>query len=146
MQHHRCDPQLFRNFNECSHNLSRSTTKPTKWPVRPEKTQISLGICPVWSESLPSAWRNLWSLASHGAHSLDSDQTVRMRRLIWVFARRTCHFVGFVVLRLIYVPYQFKMVNILSKRSNRPLRFFFSTTIAILFTLPERQDFVSSRS
>ena len=24
-------------------------TKPTKWHVRPAKTQISLGICPVWS-------------------------------------------------------------------------------------------------
>ena len=24
-------------------------TKPTKWPLRPAKTQISLGICPVWS-------------------------------------------------------------------------------------------------
>ena len=31
--------------------MIRSTTKPTKWPVRPAKTQISLGIHPVWSES-----------------------------------------------------------------------------------------------
>ena len=31
--------------------MSRSTKKPTKWPVRPAKTQISLGIHPVWSES-----------------------------------------------------------------------------------------------
>ena len=30
--------------------LSHSTTKPTKWHGRPAKTQISLGICPVWSE------------------------------------------------------------------------------------------------
>ena len=30
---------------------SRLMTKPTKWYVRPVKTQISLGICPVWSES-----------------------------------------------------------------------------------------------
>ena len=29
--------------------LSRLTTKPTKWHVRPAKTQISLGIRPVWS-------------------------------------------------------------------------------------------------
>ena len=29
--------------------LSRSMTKPTKWPVHPAETQISLGICPVWS-------------------------------------------------------------------------------------------------
>ena len=30
----------------------------------------------------------------------DSDRTGRMPRLIWVLAGRTCHFVGFVVLRL----------------------------------------------
>ena len=33
-------------------NLSRLMTKPTKWHVHPAKTQISLGIHPVWSESL----------------------------------------------------------------------------------------------
>ena len=27
--------------------MSRLATKPTKWQVRPTKTQISLGICPV---------------------------------------------------------------------------------------------------
>ena len=32
-------------------HMSRSVTKPTKWHVRPAKTQISLGIRPVWSES-----------------------------------------------------------------------------------------------
>ena len=57
--------------------------------VRPAKTQISLGIRPVWSESSLSAWRNLGSLATHWAHSEDSDQTGRMPRLIWVFAGRT---------------------------------------------------------
>ena len=31
------------------HNLSRRMTKPTKWPVCPAKTPISLGICPVYS-------------------------------------------------------------------------------------------------
>ena len=53
-----------------------------KMSVRPEKTQISLGIRPVWSESSLSAWRNLGSLATHWAHSKDSDQTGRMPRLI----------------------------------------------------------------
>ena len=43
--------------------------------VRPVKTQISLGIRPVWSESSLSAWRNLGSLATHWAHIEDSDQT-----------------------------------------------------------------------
>ena len=53
--------------------------------MRPAKTQIR----PVWSESSLSAWRNLGSLATHRAHSEDSDQTGRMPRLIWVFAGRT---------------------------------------------------------
>ena len=63
--------------------------KTNKMTVRPAKTQISLGIYPVWSESSLSAWRNLGSLATHWAHSEDSDQTGRMPRLIWVFAGRT---------------------------------------------------------
>ena len=74
--------------------------KTNKMAVRPAKTQISLGIRPVWSESSLSAWRNLGSLATHWAHSGDSGQTGRMPRLIWVFAGRT-HFVGFVMSRLI---------------------------------------------
>ena len=49
-------------------------TKLTKWHVR-EKTQISLGIRPVWSESSLSAWRKLGSLVTHEAHSEDSDQS-----------------------------------------------------------------------
>ena len=50
-------------------------TKPTKWPVCPAKTQISLGIRPVWSESSLSAWRSIGSLANRKVHSEDSDQT-----------------------------------------------------------------------
>ena len=37
-------------------------TKTNKVSVRPAKTQISLGIRPVWSEASLSAWRNLWVL------------------------------------------------------------------------------------
>ena len=37
------------------------------------------------------------------ADSEDSDQTVRMLRLIWVFAERTCNIFGFVKWRLIFV-------------------------------------------
>ena len=81
--------------------LSRLMTKPSKWHVRPVKTQISLGIRPVWSVSSLSAWRKLGSLATHWVHSEDSDQTGQMPRLIWVFAGRTDHFVGFVMRRLI---------------------------------------------
>ena len=63
--------------------------KTNKMSVRPVKTQISLGIRPVWSESSLSAWRKLGSLATHWAHCEDSDQTGWMPRLIWVFAGRT---------------------------------------------------------
>ena len=79
---HVCTPQPL-------YNMSCLMTKPTNWHVRPVKTQISLGIRPVWSESLLSAWRKLASLATHWAHSKDSDQTGRLPRLIWVFAGRT---------------------------------------------------------
>ena len=39
--------------------------KTNKMSVRPAKTQISLGIRPVWSESSLSAWGKLKSLATH---------------------------------------------------------------------------------
>ena len=39
--------------------------KTNKVTVRPAKTQICLGIRPVWSESSLSAWRKLGSLATH---------------------------------------------------------------------------------
>ena len=57
--------------------------------VRPAETQISPGFRPFWSESSVSARRYLGSLATHWAHSDDSDQTGRMPRLIWVFDGRT---------------------------------------------------------
>ena len=56
--------------------------------VRPAKTQISLGIRPVRSESSLSAWRNPRPLATHWVHSEYSDQSRWMPRLIRVFAGR----------------------------------------------------------
>ena len=68
--------------------MSRLMTKPTKW-LRPAKTQISLGICPVWSESsLCAQWVAKDPSFLH-VDSEDSDQTGRMPRLIWVFTGRT---------------------------------------------------------
>ena len=55
---------------------------------RHDKTN-KMAVRPVWSESSLSAWRKLGSLATHWAHSEDSDQTGRMPMLIWVFAGRT---------------------------------------------------------
>ena len=97
----------YRNLTDCilllhitwEIHLSHLMNKTNKMTVRPAKTQISLGICPVWSESSLSTWQHLGFLATHWAHS--SDQTGLMLRLIWVFAGCTCHFVGFVMRRLI---------------------------------------------
>ena len=51
-------------------------------------------------QSSLSVWRNIWSLAILRVHTEDYDQTGQMHRLIWVFAGRTSHFVGFVMWRL----------------------------------------------
>ena len=74
-------------------------TKQTKWPVHPAKTQISLDINPVWSESLQCAQWVAEDPRFLYADSEDSDQTGRMLRLIWTFAGHT-DFVGFVVWQL----------------------------------------------
>ena len=95
------------------HKLSLCTTKPTKWPVHPGKTQISLGIRPDWSESSLSApWVAKDPMVLH-TNSEDSDQTRQIPRLIWVFAGCTGHFVGFVVSRLRWwFTFQMKTLNI----------------------------------
>ena len=54
---------------------------------------IKSSLCSHWVAEDPSFLH---------ADSEDSDQTGRMPRLIWVFAGRTCHFVGFVMRRLNY--------------------------------------------
>ena len=73
-----------------------ATWQTNEMSVHPAKTLISLGICPVWSESSLSTWRKLGSLATHWAH--------RLPMLICIFAGCT-HFVGFVMSWLIcYSP------------------------------------------
>ena len=57
--------RLERDTNEPTHDKTNNMT------VRPAKTQISLGIRPVWSESSMSARRKPGSLATHWWHSED---------------------------------------------------------------------------
>ena len=71
----------------------------TFWHVCPTKTQISLRIRAVWSESSLSTWRNSVSLDIKNVPSQDYDQTARTRRLIWIFVGRTCPKVPFLTLR-----------------------------------------------
>ena len=63
-----------------------NTTKPTKWPMCQAKIEISLGICPVWSESPLSIWR-FKSLATHIAHSKGSDSVATVGKIPgkWIF-------------------------------------------------------------
>ena len=103
--------------------------KTNKMTVRPTKTQISLGIRPVWSESYLCAQRVAKDPRFLHADSEDSDQTGRMPRLIWVFAGRTCHFVGFVMRRLISVS----MTTIMHKCTVKPYCSTFRRITAIIF-------------
>ena len=68
-----CSPMWQVPFKHGLAHLSCDTTNPTKWHVRPAKTQINLGIPPVWSVfavCMKKAWilsyllstqRRLWS-------------------------------------------------------------------------------------
>ena len=77
--------------------MSPSMTKPTKWPVRPAKIPISLGIPQVYAVRMK-------------IHCILSYPLSTQRRLIrlgrcsgWSESYLgACHFVGFVMLRLIY--------------------------------------------
>ena len=70
-------------------SFSRRMTKPIKWHVHPAKTQISLGIRPVCSESSVCDQRVAKDPRFLHMLSKDPDQTERMPRLIRVFAGHT---------------------------------------------------------
>ena len=76
--------------------MSLRTTKPAKWPVRPGKTQISLGICPLCSVR----WKDSQALkpSSGWQQILWSDWADAQADLI--FAGHTGHFVGFAMLQI----------------------------------------------
>ena len=83
-------------------HMSKGTALATRLLMRPAKTQISLRIRAVWSESSLSALRRFAFLATRRVPCENSDQTARMRRLIWVFAERPCKLAGNAVPQPIY--------------------------------------------
>ena len=98
-------------------NKCDATTKPANWHVRPAKSQISLGIHPVCSESLLCIqWVAKDPRFLH-ADGVDSDQTGRMPRLIWVFAGRTDNCVGFVMPRLKFLQFPLQYIIMATKTS-----------------------------
>ena len=81
--------------------MSRLMTKPTKWHVRPVKTQISLGIRPVWSDSsLCAKWVAKDPSFLHADSEDWSDWANAQADLSLRWAHR--HFVGFVMRWLLY--------------------------------------------
>ena len=92
-----CEINIVSDFGTLDSNMKFNATisiiepphdKTNNVAVRSAKTQISLGIRPVWSESSLSAWRKVGSLSTHWTQSKGSNQTGRMPRFIWVFVVR----------------------------------------------------------
>ena len=83
--------------------MSRNVRKRTFEHVRSAQTQISLefaqsdqlSLCAFWIAKDPGFLQVV---------SKDSDQTARTRRLIWVFADRTCSTVRYLLFRISYCP------------------------------------------
>ena len=75
--------------------ISRSTTKPKEWCALSEVSDQP--------GQPPNLFRVVAFLRTQSfiRQTANSDQTGRMPWLIWVFAARTCHFVDFVMRRLI---------------------------------------------
>ena len=94
----------FKGFSwaVAENNLQMSclVTKPTKWLCAQRRLRSAWAFAQSDQSSLCAHWVGKDPSFLH-ADSEDSDQTGRMLRLIWVFTRRTCHFVGFVMRCLI---------------------------------------------
>ena len=79
--------------------LSRDTAKPTKLNVRSAKTHISRPLCTVWSETSIDVLR----IKRFFMQTANSDQTVQMRKLNWVFAVRAGRPLDLAVLYIVLV-------------------------------------------
>ena len=75
--------------------------KKKNWPVRPEKTQISLhtpSLIRVFAVRMKKYWVLGYLFNTQWRHWSDWADA----QADWVFAWHTCYFIGFVVLQLIY--------------------------------------------
>ena len=101
----------FKNFSSelriCTNsvNLSRNIRKRTFVHVRQGKIQINLHVGAVWSESSLGAFCIAKDAKFLHADNEDSNQTARMRSLIWVFVFRKCQWVHLLTLRLFLLLY-----------------------------------------
>ena len=94
---------LTRDIYWNNYAISPNVRKCTFGHVHPAKIQISQRIRAVWSESSLGAFWIDDDANFHYAENEDTNQTARMRRLIWVFIGRTCQKVRFLTLRIPYL-------------------------------------------
>ena len=83
----------------------KTTNEPPSWQNQQNDLCAQRRLISAWAsvQSDQSSLCAQWVTQDKSflrADSEDSDQTGWMPRLIWVFAGRTCHFVGFVMRRL----------------------------------------------
>ena len=106
--------------------MSHLMTKPTKWHVRPAKTQINLGIRPDWSESsLCAQW------VAKDPSFLHADAQADLS-LLWAFG----HFVCFVMRRLI--SFYYKAFHVLTRLI--PCSHAFSVLLSIVITILRKES------
>ena len=87
-------------------------TKPTKWHVRPAKTQIRLGF--QSDQSLRCPHEETLGPQLPTERTANTEQTGRVPRLIWVFAWHTGYFVGFVIGR--HIPINLELFRAINKK------------------------------
>ena len=80
--------------------MSQQTNKMT---CAPSKDSDQPGHPPSLIRLFHVCLKNAWVPSYPLGAELRLDQTGRMPRLIWVFAGRTCHFLGFVMRPLIFI-------------------------------------------
>ena len=96
---------IFNSKVTAEQYLRLNVRKITFGHVRPAKIQISLRICAGWSESSLGAFWIAKDAKFLPVDNEDSDQTVRMCRLIWVLVGRIFQKVLFHTLWLISLVY-----------------------------------------
>ena len=94
--------------------------KHQKWATSWQNQQNDLCAQRRLRSARASAWRSIGFLAIHKAYSKDSDQTGRMRRLIWVFAGHTSF--CFIMRQLKYVKMLIIMIKENTSSKKRKVR------------------------
>ena len=95
-------------------HLGRLMTKPTQWLCAQRSLRSAWASAQSDQSSLCAQWEATNPISLHAGNE-DSDQTGQMLRQNWVFAGSTCHFVGFVMRRLIIFIIIFNMSRAMRK-------------------------------